>query len=110
MTQHTMAERIKLARERAELSQVALAKLIGVSRSAVYQWEHGITKQLTAENIVELQRATGVSASWIITGRGAMESIELRAEQAQLLRAAEHLADYQVAIRILDALPKKNGK
>lgn len=66
-----------------------------------------MTKQLTAENVCELQRITGINAYWIVTGRGLMESVELSDEQAQLLRAAERLAAYDVAIRVIDALQKR---
>jgi transcriptional regulator with XRE-family HTH domain len=40
----TVGERIRSAREGLKMSQVALAKLVGVSRGAIYNWERGKTE------------------------------------------------------------------
>lgn len=70
MAHMPMGDRIKEAREGANLSVKALAAKVKVSRSAVYQWESGDTKGLKPENLFAVADATGYSAKWIGTGHG----------------------------------------
>lgn len=69
----TLGERIRYARERAGLDQAGLAKLVGVSKSAVNQWELGKTKNLRLDNLFKLERATGFAAMWIGVAEGPMK-------------------------------------
>lgn len=65
-------ERIRAAREQADLTQVKLAELTGVTRGAVAQWEspkHGPPGRENAQKIAEY---TGVSLEWLLTGKGQM--------------------------------------
>lgn len=66
----TLAERVKKAREAAGLSKSDLARLCGVSPSAVTQWESGETKTLEGENLATAADALHVSAMWLATGKG----------------------------------------
>jgi transcriptional regulator with XRE-family HTH domain len=66
----TLKERFLFAREKAGLSKAALARALDISKSAVSQIELGTTKNLKADTLVALERVTGVSAQWIVTGRG----------------------------------------
>ncbi len=66
----TLAERVKKAREAAGLSKSELARLCGVSPSAVTQWESGETKTLEGENLVRAADALRVDALWLATGKG----------------------------------------
>jgi transcriptional regulator with XRE-family HTH domain len=45
--QNYLSEAIRSARRRAGLSQVELAKLLGVRQSSISQWERGSTKPST---------------------------------------------------------------
>lgn len=77
-----LSERIRLARRRAELSQVALAERIGVRRSAVSNWEStGAGKPSTA-NLIEIANATAVSMEWLATGRGRIAVADDETEDA----------------------------
>ena len=67
-----MQERIRRARQRAGLSQSALAAQIDVRRSAVSNWEAANGIQPTMQNLVAIARACGVSIEWLGTGRGRM--------------------------------------
>lgn len=80
----TMAERIKQARTRAELSHQKLAEKVGVSRAAVAQWESGDTKGLRPDNLVAAADALGVSIRWLATGepRDRPAIVEAREESA----------------------------
>ena len=66
-----LSTRIRTSRVRAGLSQAELAEALGVSRSAVGNWESargGVHP--SSERLAELALATGVSYEWLATGRG----------------------------------------
>lgn len=58
-------EKLRLLREEEGLSQSALAKALGVSQSAVAQWEAG-TRKPTAQAIVAIARMFDTSADFIL--------------------------------------------
>ena len=68
----TMGERIREAREAYKLSQGNLAKRVGVSASAVSQWENGDVRGLKPANLLATARALGVSVYWLVYGTGKM--------------------------------------
>ena len=59
--------KIKELRENREWSQGYLAGLIGVSRSAVTQWENGSTKNVRDDNLVALARVFGTTIDELLT-------------------------------------------
>lgn len=59
---------IKVRREK-KLSQQALADLIGVSRSALAQWETELSRP-GLESLRKMSEILGVSFEWLATGRG----------------------------------------
>jgi transcriptional regulator with XRE-family HTH domain len=61
----TVGGRIQTARVAAGLTQDQLAQRIGVTKSAISQWESGRISALNAENLVKLSDALEVSARWI---------------------------------------------
>lgn len=74
----TLGARITQAREGAGLSQTALGKSLGITRSAVSQWESGDTEP-TPEKLRGIAMETGVNYDWLATGRGAA-SADIRSE------------------------------
>ncbi|GAB3341518.1 helix-turn-helix transcriptional regulator [Marilutibacter aestuarii] len=68
----TPAQRIRLARRHAGLSQAALAQAVGVQRSAVSHWEATLGKSPSAGHLRELALVTQVQFEWLATGRGRM--------------------------------------
>lgn len=64
--------RIKLARRRSALSQIALAASVGVQRSAVSHWESPQGKNPTVQHLRRLAEVTKVQFEWLATGRGPM--------------------------------------
>lgn len=66
----TLEERFKFARQQAGLSQAELSRAIGISKSAVSQIESGKTRNLKSATLVALERVSGISSQWIVTGRG----------------------------------------
>ncbi len=61
----TLADRIKLLRERAGLTQSELAKSLGLSRSGVNAWEMGLSIPST-QYVVELAKSFHVSTDYLL--------------------------------------------
>ena len=66
----TLGERIKEIRIEKGLSQNALGRIIGVSKSSVCQWEKGKTKYMTGSNMINTAQALGVNPRWLESGMG----------------------------------------
>lgn len=62
-----LAMRIREARQRRGLTQDQLAGAVGVSRSAVAQWETGRSGQLTS-NLAKVGAALGIDIAALIDG------------------------------------------
>lgn len=102
-----VASRIRHSRQALGLTQEELARRIGVSRSAVAQWETDRTGQVRA-NLTRVAAVLGVSAGYLLAGEqnrasltaeGADERALLNLyrslkedERAELLRVAHGLA------------------
>lgn len=69
-----LAQRIRLARRKAKLSQEALAKLLGLQRSAVSNWESANPAQPAIANLIAVAKAANVSLDWLATGKGSMHT------------------------------------
>lgn len=61
----TVGGRIAAARKASGLTMEQLAARIGVSKSAISQWERGRIDKLSAENLLKLAEALEVSPRWI---------------------------------------------
>lgn len=66
----SLSVRIRRARSLATISQAGLARLIGVKRSAVTQWEHPAGTRPSVDHMIQIAVHTGVGFEWIATGRG----------------------------------------
>lgn len=62
--------RIKHARRVARLSQAQLASRIGISASAIAQWELPSGTSPTVDHLVVSAVVTSVAFEWLATGRG----------------------------------------
>jgi transcriptional regulator with XRE-family HTH domain len=78
--QESQGARIRTARQARGMTQEALAHAVGVTRSAVAQWETGRAGQVGA-NLARLGAVLGVSASWLM-GESAAPSGAPQAEDA----------------------------
>ena len=63
---HTLADRLLLARESTPLSQADLARLIGAQQASISQIESGKTRRTSY--LVEIARACKVDISWLAFG------------------------------------------
>ncbi len=67
----TLDNRIRRARAMAGLTQTELARLVGVKRGAVAQWESPIGNMPSMDHLIAIAMHTGVSLEWLGAGRGA---------------------------------------
>ena len=107
----TFAKRIKGYRKAAGLTQLALAKLVGVTKALISQIEKGTTKEVKMILLFKLSDKLGVAARFLATGEGSplrvgpisAEAISLliafRAcspeAQKEMIKSAEFLARVQ---------------
>lgn len=59
------AERLKELRKQAHLTQVELAKLLGIGQSSYADWERG-KKKPTQENLVKIAQVLNVSIDYLV--------------------------------------------
>ena len=86
-----VCDTIKSLRETAGLSQSALAKRLGVTRSSVNAWEMGLSIP-TAQYIVELSQLFHVSTDYLL-GLNNTQAIyidRLSQEEKQILYSLSH--------------------
>lgn len=96
------AQRIRLARRHAGLSQAGLAERLGVRRSAVSHWESALSKSPTSARLQRLAVETGVTFEWLATGRGDM-LIEPALVQACVAPSAGTFVDDPLEFRLIRA-------
>jgi transcriptional regulator with XRE-family HTH domain len=65
----SFSARLKQARLEAKLNQPALAKMAGLTKSAINQLEGGGAREPKAENLFALADALRVDARWLATGK-----------------------------------------
>nr|WP_221301482.1 helix-turn-helix domain-containing protein [Pseudoxanthomonas broegbernensis] len=96
-----MHQRIREARGLTGLSQEALAIDLGVSRSAIAQWEmHPGGTVPAVENLIALARRSGMAFEYLATGRGARIAGEPILNVAEEPSAYRQLSEQQR--RLLD--------
>lgn len=68
LAMETMGDRIKQLRRARNLTQEAFAKAVGVTKSAVSQWEDGSTKNLKLGTFLNVLDVLGTDAEFLIYG------------------------------------------
>ncbi|SIO50792.1 DNA-binding transcriptional regulator, XRE-family HTH domain [Burkholderia sp. GAS332] len=79
-TLKTLAERLVWARTEAKLSQSQLAKIVGVSQSAIGNLESGA--RLTSRKIAAIATALDVNAYWLSDNKGSPKAQSGEASEA----------------------------
>ena len=85
----TFAERLKEARKSAKLSQDALAKKIGRTKSTISRWESGERNPKMFE-MVELENALGISAETLMYGTSEIKTTTLSEINRVSSKLSEH--------------------
>ena len=81
-----LADRIRQARRTALFSQTSLATVVGVTPSAVAQWEHPSGTRPSLERLALIAHATTVNFEWLATGTGKPRRKDLQSEEASALK------------------------
>lgn len=98
----TLAERVKLARDRLNLSQQDVADATGMSQPSYYKIERGHTKRTTYIN--ELAKVFEVNVDWLANGSGEMLSGAANKAEETRRAGSEAIADPEKELaRILEA-------
>lgn len=63
-----MGDRIKMLREAKELTQTQLGELVGVTKSAVSQWELGQTSNIKLQTFLRLLDVLGTKYEYLVFG------------------------------------------
>lgn len=100
-----LSVRIRTARLRAGLTQSDLAQKLGVSRTAVVNWESGTNPaRPSGERLEGISHLTGVAWEWLATGRGAATL-----SPDSILAADAELVDDPVERRLLQAFRSRDA-
>ncbi|WP_176506390.1 LexA family protein [Pseudomonas urethralis] len=68
---NTLAQRIKMARQKCQLTQKALASMVGIEQPVISQLETGKNQQST--HLAKIAHVCGVNWLWLAEGKGPME-------------------------------------
>ena len=96
-----LADRIRIARRSARLSQAQLADRLNVASSAVAQWEGPNGTMPRIDKLPSIATAVGVSVEWLLTGTGAKRHARHAAEEtpAMTLDSFAHDTDEELLLR-----------
>jgi transcriptional regulator with XRE-family HTH domain len=109
----TLAERVTEAIETSQVSVASIADACGISPQSVYQWMNGETKELMAENLVEIAEITGYEARWIAREAGPKKRVYAKTtQQAHVLNAMQAMTPYDAGllVKITDTLPQSSDE
>lgn len=103
----TLAERLRLAREQAGLSQGQVARILGMHRPTISEIEAG-RRRVAAEELTEFSRIYEVSVAWL-TGCDADDGIDDRVRLAARELAKLKSADLDKVLRLLSTMRRSKG-
>ncbi|CNI38354.1 helix-turn-helix domain-containing protein [Yersinia mollaretii] len=82
---NTVGGRIKFRRRQLKLTQKDIAEYVGISASAVTQWESDATG-LSSESLLKLSSLLECSPEWLLSGKGELEpSIRAMASKSKVV-------------------------
>jgi transcriptional regulator with XRE-family HTH domain len=103
----TVGKRIKLARERAKMTQEQLADRVGLTRQAVAMIE--TDKVRRTNKVKEIAKVLDVSVGWLAWGDERMDEVDEDVLQAAI-DISRLPADQKAAILALIAASKRNNE
>lgn len=104
------------------IDQAGLARLAEVTQASVSQWLHGPTKTMAPGPAFAIQRKSGWSAEYLLTGKGPKKMDQIRERDAEYVIerriAAGELLDMRdicdeqrsICRRVLDAISQPDAK
>jgi transcriptional regulator with XRE-family HTH domain len=100
-----LAERLRMARELAGLSQGQVAKRLGIHRPSVSEIEAG-RRRVSAEELTELANLYAVDLSWLAGVDAASDEHQARVEIAARELSKLREEDLDRVLKVLSALRK----
>lgn len=102
----SIGEKIKAAREAANMTQEELGQKCGTTKQSIYKYENGIVTNIPLDRIEKIASITGVSASYLMNWENEKPTAEnddelskflqrLRALPPERLKAVEQFIDFQ---------------
>jgi transcriptional regulator with XRE-family HTH domain len=104
-----IGERLKLIRKARKMTQVELAKAVGVDQSAISQIERGNSKGASAENLLKIAAILKTNPHWLLTGKGGMEISQYVPDDSDVRKLAEELPPDKKAAWIAAGLALLNA-
>ncbi len=103
-----VANRLRLARGQAGLSQAQVARLLGLSRPSVTEIEAG-RRRVSAEELATLAEIYGVDTAWVTGSPSRNEPSRDRVELAARELSKLKDSDLQRLLELLQSLRKRRG-
>lgn len=85
----TLEGRVQYAISLTGKRPTQLSGIIGVSPSAIYQWRDGLVNNIKATNLFPLARESGLSAEWILEGKGPIKPEVAEKDAVDLSRLSD---------------------
>jgi repressor LexA len=100
----TIGERLRSARDAADLDQARLAEKIGVVTRTLQRWEKG--EQIPdGVSITRIAKVTGVHPAWLLTGMGEMFPAPSQPENVYMLPPTQRRKSRLVDLPLVSAVP-----
>ena len=100
----SLGEHIRELRVAAGMSQTQLAASVGVTASAVSQWESGLSKTLKGETLIRVANALAVEPQNLLAQTSQRSTISHDEQQLLALYRALPAGHKDIAVRLLKAL------
>lgn len=104
----TVAERLRLARKQAGLSQGQVAKMMEMHRPTISEIEAG-RRRVAAEELAEFSKIYEVSVAWLTSSEGEDDGIDDRVMLAARELAKLRPEDLDSVLHLLSTMRKSKG-
>lgn len=104
----TVADRLRMAREQAGLSQGQVAKMLNLHRPTISEIEAG-RRRVAAEELAEFSRIYEVSVAWLTGSEADNDGVDDRVRLAARELAKLEPGDLDTVLRLLSTLRRSKG-
>jgi transcriptional regulator with XRE-family HTH domain len=110
MSTNALGQRIKAAREKAGLSQTAVAEYMGVTRAAISQYETNPQEvNIPSTNLIKLSKILDVSVDYLLGTEYAEfhHDIEFQAKEPETIYETKNIKKLEHEIELLQCIKEK---
>ena len=104
----TVAERLRMAREQAGLSQGQVARMLNLHRPTISEIEAG-RRRVAAEELAEFSRIYEVSVAWLTGSEADEDGVDDRVRLAARELAKLQPSDLDKVLHLLSTLRRSKG-